>query len=384
MEDTQLDATANSSLATEATADAPHIETQDAQPDSSTQSSVSSDSQTEISPEKSFADTVAKLEEGKSPKEAVKSETDTEAVNDEPAKADVKEPALSQEQNEALNKAFAERPEWKKVLAATPKEKQGEVRAAMRGIYERENSLHKQIEQNKPVLTAFDRFRKATGGEQEAENTIRLAELHKAGDMRAREMLVMLLNDFDSRTGAVLTSPDLLQRSQGIDKQVGEGALTPEDGEQRKKDLVEIQKARAGKQATEAELKQRDDTQRNNSAEAQTQEMVNACDAWEKDKLKSDPDYPALKKFSDSLAFQIGNERQQQLKGERLLNGREMKEVLEEAYKQAKEEAAKFRPAPKTRQVTTGTSSSATSRRQPANKAEEFDQMVEQLESRRR
>lgn len=386
MSDTNLiDATADSSTATESATGNLSPET-DVNSNSSneTQTDVNAESSTEIAPEKQFSDTIERLESGKAPKEAVKATKEaTEAKTDEPAKEATKETnALSQEHEEALNKQFVERPEWKAVLNATPKEKQKDVRQAMRTIYERENALHKQVEQTKPVLQKFERFKRGVGNEEAVDNTITLIELWQKGDPKAKEMLMVLVNDLDARTGAVLTSPDLKQRNQAIDEALQQGTMDEAEAAQRRNDLLELQKARVTKQQTEKELQSRESMTQQQRFEAMQQEMETSANEWEKDKIASDPDYPSLKKLVEASAFRIGNERQNKLNGQRLLNGAEIKQIFDEALKEVKAEAEKWKPKPKARTVLNGNGSSANSRRQPANPQEAFFQRIEELEAR--
>ena len=384
MPDNTLDATVDSSTTTEGATGSPSSHDVNSESSTETQSDVNAESSTEIAPEKQFNDTIEKLESGKGPKEAVKAtEETTEATKDEPAKDVTKETnALSQEQEEALNKQFVERPEWKAVLAAAPKDKQKEVRQAMRTIYERENALHKQVEQTKPVLQKFERFKRGVGNDEAVDNTITLIELWQKGDPKAKDMLMVLVNDLDARTGSVLTSPDLKQRNQAIDEALRQGTMDEAEANQRRADLLEIQKARVTKQQTESELQKRESMTQQEKFEAMKQEMVNSEIEWEKAQMANDPDYPSLQKLVRSTAFQIGNERQNKLNGQRLLNGAEIKQIFDEALKEVKAEADKWKPKPKARTVLNGNGSSANSRRQPSNPQEAFDQLVEEREAR--
>lgn len=360
--------------------------------------------QSESSPEKAgaaetFAQKVERLERGEPLKpeasptpKADKPESEAEpeksdATQDEPAadKGKAKDPTvLSQQQQQQtdaeLTKAFSERPEWKKALSLVPKEKQPEMREAMRQIFSREGQVAKQVEEKfKPVVQKYDRLKSAVGDDQSAENAIVLTELFQKGDPRARVMLTQLIEDLDARTGAVLTSPDLKTRAAEIDTNLDEGLLTPEEATQKKADLLEIQKARVGKQQTEAQLNQSQQAEAEKRFNEAVNETSKAADDWEKEQMESDPDYPALKKLVEDRAFKIGDERQRKLKG-RLLNGTELKAVLDEAFKQVKEEAVKLRPPARARQPFTGNGSSATAKRTPANPRERLDQLADKYE----
>ncbi len=340
-------------------------------------------SSTEATPEKSFANDIERLESGESPTKVAKAPEAEATEQDEPVVKAEEAPVLSQAQEQALNKAFDERPEWKAILSATPKDKQKEVRGAMRGIFEREGVLNSTLERVKPAVEKFERLRRGVGDDQAVENTIQLVELFQQGNPKARDMLITLLNDLDARTGMVLTSPDLIKRGLDIEAQLTDGSMDEAQAKQARADLLELQKSRVGKQQSEAERQRQQEAETQRSFETQQTEMVNAADAWEKTTMAKDPDYPALKPLVEDRAYRIGNERQNKLKG-RLLNGAEMKQVLDDALKQIKEEAGKLQPKPKPRQVLNGNGSSATSRRQPANEREAFEMEIERLEAKRR
>lgn len=380
-----------------ATADSPTAEdVLPATPSTATDESASASS-TEGEKQETFSQKVERLERGESAKPEVSPTTETKkpeseaeaeestAHQDEPAgdEGKAKDPTVlsQQQQDEALNKSFDERPEWKKALSLVPKEKRGEMREAMRQVLSRETQVAKQVEEKfKPVAQKYDRLKKAVGDDESAENAIVLTELFQRGDPRARTMLQELINDLDARTGAVLTSPDLTKRAEAIDAQLEQGLLTPEEAKQKKDDLLEIQKARVGKQQTESRLQETERTEAQKRFDAAVDETVAAANDWEKEKMVSDPDYPALKKLVEDRAFKIGDERQRKLKG-RLLNGTELKAVLDQALKEVKDEALKLQPKPQRRQVFAGGGSSATARRAPANSRERLDQLADKYEA---
>lgn len=348
---------------------------------------VTSPSEEVASPEKTFADTVEKLESGSSPKEAIeKPKPSSEAPKDERAKDNGKD-ALSQlspEQEQALTKTFAERPEWRRVLDITPKEKQKEMRGALRTLYERETSLHQQIEKQKPVLQTFERFRKGVGDDQAVENTIQLVEMFSQGNPKAREMLVTLLNDLDARTGAVLTSQDLMQRNRSIDDRLQQGTIDENEAKQLRNDLLEIEKSRVTAKRSEAEVQQRDKREQQTTVEAQMQATEDAGTEWEKSKMGSDPDYPALKDTVEKVAKAMLLDHPS-FKSGKVLTPSEAVKILNDSLAWAKSQVSQWQPKPKPRNGLNGhgSSSSATSRRQPANAEESFYQKIEELEARR-
>lgn len=355
--------------------------------------SAAEENAAESTPESAFATSIDKLEEGKGA-ETVKRE---EAVAQSEAGAQQDEPApgadgattdpRNVESEAALKKAFDERPEWKKALSLVPREQVGTMRDILRGVLTRENEVLERLETVKPVLASYGRLQTAVGDDPRAlDGVITLAELHAKADPRARELLMLLLNDLDSRTGSVLTSPDLKKRGADIDELAEAKVIDAAEAQTRKADLLEIERSRATERGARAMEQNLTKTQQRRSFETQQEALNVTCNQWEQETLKSDPDYPSLKEVVEQRAYMIGMEEQQKLKN-RLLNTAEMKKILDDALVWSKDQAARFKPAPRARSPLSGSSggsSAQNSRRAPANAAEEFDQEIERLEARRR
>lgn len=337
-------------------------------------------------PEKTFSDTVKKLESGSSPKEAVqKSEAKPEEKQDEPSNGVAKDKSvLSQQAEESLNKDFAKRPEWDTVIQSVRPEQKAKVRAVMRTIFQKENELTAELSAAKPVLQTFERFRKGVGDDQAVENTIKLVEMFSKGDPKAREMLVTLLNDLDARTGAVLTSQDLMQRNRSIDDRLQQGTIDDNEAKQLRNDLLEMEKLRVTAKRSEAEVQQRDKREQQTTVEAQMQATEDAGTEWEKSKMGSDPDYPALKDTVEKVAKAMLLDHSS-FKSGKVLTPTEAVKILNDSLAWAKSQVSIWQPKPRPRNGLNGhgSSSSATSRRQPANAAEEFSQRIDELEARR-
>ncbi len=254
----------------------------------------------------------------------------------------------------------------------------------MRGLYERETAMHQQIEQQKPILNTFERLKAATGGVEHVESTVDLIEKWQKGDPKALEMLDILRNDLLQRTGSVLTSPDLMQRNRDIDSELQQGTLDETQAQQKRNDLLEIEKARVTARRSEAEVKQRDQREQQTTVESQIQAAEHAGNEWEKATMSKDPDYPSLKEAVESKALALANQHPSVRAG-KVLTPAEAVKILDDSLAWAKAQVAKWQPKAKPRNGLNGhgNSSSATSRRQPANATEEFNQKIEELEARR-
>lgn len=300
-------------------------------------------------------------------------------MNDEPA-AEPTEPTIVPEVPKDESKSFAERPEWKEALALVPAEHQPKMRAALRAILGKEQAAIKAVEAKfRPTVEIVKRIETATGSAEAARNAVAFIELYQSADPRAGAMLQDLVADFNARTGAVLTSPDLVRRNADLEKRLADGVITPEDRDQARKDLFELEKARVEKtrvgtqtaaQAKEAARRAMDDA---------TNALSATCTAWETEKGKSDPDYKTLKNRVEDRAYKIGTDVQSQ-QGNRILTPAQMRQVLDKALAEVKAEAAKERPSPKPRNPITSNGSSATTRRAPATPQERYQARIDALE----
>ncbi len=282
---------------------------------------------------------------------------------------------LPQEQAESFNK----RPEWQKVIKAVPPQVAKEVRAAMRETFSKLNALEKQVGTAKPAIETVARIRAAVG-EDGISNTVNLIEGWQRGDEHAERILKELLADIQTRRGSVISSPELKSELQELEQQVSDGLLDEDRADKRRKELLELEQARAerkrqAEQQTEAQ--RRAAKQREQGLVA---ERTKAMNAWETGVSKSDVDYPKKQKFVIAEARRLVDE--QQAKSRSLLSPQEMVAALDAAYKTVNADLGAILPKPKTRKVVTGGASSMNSRREPQNDRDAFNQAADALEAR--
>lgn len=320
----------------------------------------------------------SKVPEEKTEAKAETDDTATEKV--EPKETE----ALSQE-NGKVPENLTERPEWQKLAAIADKVGKAEgkeARQMLRGFYKREYDLNQTIEKSKPAQEVVNEMFQSVGGnEQGFKNMRQLIKNFDVDPAGSVPQLKILLEDAMKRAGMVLQSPELLTESQQLEQQLREGNIDQAAFDKRSKELLELEQVRTTNKRTQAQTQAEQTRQERTQAEQKTQaaaaEINNAESAWVDGKLKSDPDFKAVEVLHSAFAKQ--NALDFWNKEQRMPSPKESVEILEKSLKQAKDEAAKFRPKPKARQVVTGGSngSSGNNRQQPQNEYEEFQHEVE-------
>lgn len=254
--------------------------------------------------------------------------------------------ALSQEQEQVFNKAFSERPEWSAAIKIATKagpEAVKEMRQQLRAIFQRETAVVSQVERLKPAAQLTDRIRRCTGDEG-LENSVKLIEGWYEGRPETRKMLVDLLNDFDARTGAVITSPDLTKRLETAKAQMQDGLMDQEQFNQVEADLLERERERAESRQLKSQVQQRNQQETTQQQAARIQQETEALNAWEK-KASKDPDYKVIQRAVVDRAYRMLAEKRDEL--QRDLTTAEKIGLAEAALKEVKAETAALRPRPR-------------------------------------
>lgn len=211
------------------------------------------------------------------------------------AGAQPKPDALSQESEQGFNKSFSERPEWgqaMKIARQAGPEAEKQMRQALRGVYQREQSAHEQVKKLKPQAVYGERIAKVLGDPQAVENSVRLIESFAAGEPAAEEMLVSLLTDFRSRTGKVLSSPDLVKRLESAKADKRDGLITEEQYEAQRQDLLELEQTRKARQQAESRVKERETAEQSKVVEDRAKAFEQAIALGVRQ--LNDPDFPVI------------------------------------------------------------------------------------------
>lgn len=292
--------------------------------------------------------------QGKSPEAAPEAETEQPETPEPEAPEVVKEPEakaddLSQLESEN-NVSFPNRPEWKAVETAlkdVPKPQKEVVLKQVRGLMERTNAVTKQLDAVKPDVEAVAELIRECGGTRQGfDNYRQFTKTFNADPGSAVPMLKTLLADAEKRAGLVIQSPDLLTEAQKVDKAVQEGEISPEQAAQRRKELTELETHRAATKRTtdQTEQAKREQQQRasRESEAAVLAEMDTTEATWTAAKAKADPDFSKVQtlfnKYAQLEAIEFNSTNK------RLPNANEAKQILEKAYKDAKEQALSFQP----------------------------------------
>lgn len=273
------------------------------------------------------------------------------APADEPNASQAKPKAadvLSQEQEQVFSKAFSERPEWREAISIARKagpDAEKSMRKQLRTIFQRETALAGQVEALKPAAQIADRIKRCTGDEAGLENSLRLIEGWFEGRPEAEQMLEELLSDLRTRTGKVIHSPDLKQRWDSAQSEFNDGTLDETQLQQIKRDLLEIEGARAGKKTVESRLQAKQQGEAEQRQQTIIAERTTALNDWERNIGRRDPDYPRIAKLVADRAARLAEARHAEAK--RMLSAKEMVAICDEAYQTVKTELGGLLPKPR-------------------------------------
>jgi hypothetical protein len=365
-------------------------------PDVNAESSTASEQLEESQPTKQdaefekFSKTFEKIA-GK-PEDSQESETETEEAAPEKTderKADEGEGKETKALSQESEKSFSDKPEWKKLNELKVGESAKRIiQDGLRAVYKRENELTEQIEQAKPDREFVREIFDSCGGNQKGVDNIRnLIKVNDSNPAEAVPMFKMLLDDAMKRAGMVLQSPELTGEASELQKQLDDGLIDQTAFDKRTKELLELEQVRTGQKRAQAQTEAQRQEQQRAQAEAkqlaQKQSIDKTEGSWVDAKLKSDPDFKAVETVysafaqKNALDFVKENNRWP-------TTAKEIEGILEKSLKQAKDEAAKFRPKPKARQATTseGNGSSGNNRQQPRTPEEKFNAIFDKAVER--
>ena len=297
-------------------------------------------------------------ESGNPPKpETAEATPADQAVKDEQARK-------AAEAEKVSDAAFNERPEWKEISQAMPKEAWDKARPIVRKLMERESALNTQLTQAKPDLETLKEFKTLTGDEKGFEFFQHVTRLFAANDPKGIPVLEGMLKQLRERNGMVIQSPDLAAKQAAIDDAVSKGQLTEEQAQQRKDDLLETEKARAGQKQIQAQLDQQ--RQREQQAQVETQMRANqtALDGWESSIRTKDADFGNVTEESDpqhgvSKADQVMSELTASLQAKPPRNQQELVAAAQKAYDVVNRRMAAYLPTPKPIKAPIGSDSSS-------------------------
>ena len=297
-------------------------------------------------------------EDGAPPKPETAEATPAEqAVKDEQARK-------AAEAEKVSDAAFNERPEWKEISQAMPKEAWDKTRPIVRKLMERESALNTQLTQARPDLETLKEFKTLTGDEKGFDFFRQVTRLFAASDPKGIPVLEGMLKQLRERNGMVIQSPDLAAKQAAIDDAVSKGQLTEEQAQQRKDDLLETEKARAGQKQIQAQLDQQRQREQQAQVETQTRANKTALDGWENSIRTKDADFGNMTEDSDprhgvSKADQVMSELTASLQAKPPRNQQELVAAAQKAYDVVNRRVAAYLPTPKPIKAPIGSDSSS-------------------------
>jgi len=297
-------------------------------------------------------------ESGNPPKpETVEATPAEQAVKDEQARKAAEAETVS-------DAAFNERPEWKDLSQAMPKEAWDKARPIVRKLMERESALNGQLTQARPDLETLKEFKTLTGDEKGFEFFRNVTRIFAANDPKGIPILEGMLSQLRERNGMVVKSPDLIARLEEVDKADKLGQLTPEQAEDRRADLLGTERARAGQKMIQAQLDQQRQREQQAQVETQTRANQTALDGWESSIRTKDADFGNVTEESDpqhgvSKADQVMSELTASLQAKPPRNQQELVAAAQKAYDVVNRRMAAYLPAPRPIKAPIGSESSS-------------------------
>ena len=309
-------------------------------------------------------------------------------AEDKPAEATVggKTPDDLSHESE-IPKPFTERTEWKELTALGDKVGKVEgakVRQTLRTMLERETTMQRDLLASRPAVEAVQDLIAQSGSEQGFRNLQAFIRQYNADPAGSIPMLKTLLADAEKRAGLVIQSADLLTAVQQVDKDLADGAITPEYAAQRKSELTELETHRAtAKRITVQTDQQRQEAQRREQAtrmQAVNAEINQTEHAWTTAKAKADPDFSAVQPTFDKFAQLEARDFIEREK--RAFTAAEGIQILEKAYRDAKADAARYRPRRQAISPTRDTGLSRNTRHLPQTSEEKYEARYEDAKRR--
>jgi NADPH-dependent ferric siderophore reductase len=219
-------------------------------------------------------------------------------------------------------------------------------------------------------LDAVKELRGYAGDENGFKFMRQVVRAFAVGDPAAIPVMEKMLEQMKARNGMVVQSPDLKAKLAKIDEAVAQNQITPEDAQERKNELLEVEKARAGQTRTQAELEQERKRADQQWREKMASNNEAALNEWETSVRTKDPDFGNVTDEGDenhgvSIADQVFTELQARLSAKPPASQAEMVATAQKAYDTVKRRMSQFTPKPRAMKPVTSENSSRTAKVKP-------------------
>lgn len=209
----------------------------------------------------------------------------------------------------SLNVPFAQRPEWKGLIAIAG-EKKGEAIKLLRPVFEANQQLTERVKGLQPMADIVGELKTYTGDEEGFAKMRSIVKTYASEPDQAIPILEDMLKDARQRAGLEITSPDLKARLAEIDDKARRGVLDADEAEAWKADLAAAETARATGNRAKATLEQSQTQKQQERQQAEAHARLVSINQWEESIKERDPDFGVVTEPDDpehgkSIADQV-------------------------------------------------------------------------------
>src|ERR1043166_964598 len=195
------------------------------------------------------------------------------------------------EQEKSSDVHFHKRPEWTELKKALGDDGFAKARPILRKVLESEHRLTERVKTLQPMAEVVSELRSHTGDEQGFKTMRQIVRAYATDPLAAVPILQNMLQDARTRAGLPISSPDLQTREQKIAQDLKEGLIDEAEAESRRKDLTEVETARATRRAAEGKVKQTQEEVLAERQQAQNQATLQSLNSWEQNIRSRYPDF---------------------------------------------------------------------------------------------
>lgn len=319
-----------------------------------------------------------KLEEPTEEKPAAEEAPPTEKAESEKADAEEADPkdgqsATTAKAEDSANDPFQKRPEWAELNNALGKDGAKKARPILRQLMEREHRATEAIRPLKQEVNELKRYTVDDTGYKTMKNVVRaFAEDPAAAVPVLEEMLL----DARTRSGHVVSSPDLKAKLATINKRLEDGLIDEDTAKIARESVEEAEKGRAGARSA-SERSQQTETQRRQQAQTEARgQALESLNSWETNIRERDPDFGKVTpandpKHGESVADRVFDALQLKFMQNPNTSADELIAEATRVHKLARGQLA--RPAAREHRPVTSSSSSTTAKPKPKTMRDAMD-----------
>lgn len=283
------------------------------------------------------------------------------------------QPAATAKAEDSANDPFHKRPEWAELNKALGDDGAKKARPIIRQLMERE---HRAAEAIRPLKQEVDELRRYTVDDTGYKTMKNVVRAYAEDPAAAVPVLEKMLLDARTRSGHVVSSPDLKAKLATIDKKLENGQIDEETANLLRESVTEAEKGRAGAR-TANERQQQTETQRRQQAQMEARgQALESINSWETNIRERDPDFGQVTpvndpKHGESVADRVFDALQLKFMNNPRATADELIAEATRVHRLARGQLA--RPAAREQRPVTSSGSSTTAKPKPKTMREAMD-----------